>query len=48
MEAWRSNCPRMSIWEDSLAEGLVRVDAGGTVALTEAGRRRLAACDAGR
>ncbi len=46
MEAWRSNCPRMSIWEDSLAEGLVRVDADGTVALTEAGQRRLAASDA--
>ncbi|MBP0465762.1 hypothetical protein J5Y09_17675 [Roseomonas sp. PWR1] len=46
MEAWRSNCPCMSIWEDSLAEGLVRVDAAGMVALTEAGRRRLAACAA--
>jgi len=26
MEAWRSSCPRLSAWEDALAEGLVRVD----------------------
>lgn len=25
MEAWRSHCPRLSIWEDALADGLVRV-----------------------
>jgi hypothetical protein len=48
MEAWRSNCPRMSIREDCLADGLVRVDEAGMVALTEAGRRRLAGCGAAR
>jgi hypothetical protein len=24
MEAWRSSCPRISVWEDALADGLVR------------------------
>jgi hypothetical protein len=26
MAAWRTSCPRLSIWEDALADGLVRVD----------------------
>ena len=25
MEAWRSTCPRLSIWEDAMTEGLIRV-----------------------
>ncbi len=25
MEAWRSSCPRFTIWEDALGDGLVRV-----------------------
>ena len=25
-EAWRTSCPRLSIWEDALADGLVRVE----------------------
>ena len=25
MEAWRTSCPRLSAWEDALAEGLVAV-----------------------
>ncbi len=25
MDAWRSSCPRFTIWEDALAEGLVEV-----------------------
>lgn len=29
MEAWRSSCPRLTIWEDALADGLVRVEGGG-------------------
>jgi len=28
MEAWRSSCPRLSVWEDALAEGLVAVREG--------------------
>ena len=47
MEGWRSSCPRLSIWEDALAEGLVRIEpvsgamATTRVALTAAGRARL-------
>jgi len=26
MDAWRSSCPRLSIWEDALASGLVALD----------------------
>jgi hypothetical protein len=26
METWRSSCPRLSIWEDALLDGLVRYD----------------------
>jgi hypothetical protein len=46
MEAWRSTCPRLSIWEDAILDGLVAV-AGGTtrdlsrVVLTQKGRARL-------
>ena len=31
MEAWRSNCPRMPIWEDAVRNGLVRIANGGTM-----------------
>ena len=27
METWRSSCPRLSIWEDAVLDGLVRYDA---------------------
>jgi hypothetical protein len=36
MEAWRTNCPRQSVWEDALLDGLVRVD-DNLVVLTDAG-----------
>lgn len=26
MEAWRTNCPRHSVWEDALNAGLVRLE----------------------
>lgn len=42
MEAWRSHCPRLLVWEDALSDGLVRV-AGGNVVLTPTGEGRLAA-----
>jgi hypothetical protein len=29
MEAWRSSCPRHSIWEDALLNGLVEVESAG-------------------
>jgi hypothetical protein len=46
MEAWRSTCPRLTIWEDALLAGLVEVRRGGTMAessvvLTPAGRALL-------
>ena len=48
MEAWRSSCPRLTIWEDALADDLVRVEGGkGTswgqqmVGLTPRGRAAL-------
>ena len=42
MEAWRTSCPRLSIWEDALADGLVRI-ARGRVELTAVGAKLLAA-----
>ena len=46
MEAWRTSCPRLSIWEDALADGLVAVTsvpgmAGGCVSLTPLGHEAL-------
>jgi len=44
MEAWRTSCPRLSIWEDTLREGLVEVSDGRgamrerAVTLTDRGR----------
>jgi hypothetical protein len=26
MDAWRSNCPRHTVWEDALADGLIEFD----------------------
>lgn len=28
MEAWKTSCPRLSVWEDATTEGLVRRQAG--------------------
>src|SRR3954453_8342812 len=43
MEAWRTTCPRMTVWEDAITDGLVRLEANGsmkngTVSLTARGR----------
>ncbi len=46
MEAWRSHCPRLLVWEDALLAGLVRVD-GGRVRLTPVGERTLGKAGAG-
>ena len=49
MDAWRTSCPRLSVWEDALGEGLVasNIDAGrqadASVRLTAGGRARLRA-----
>jgi hypothetical protein len=29
MEAWRTSCPRMPVWEDATTNDLVTIDAGG-------------------
>ncbi len=44
MEAWRSSCPRLSVWEDAIIEGLIRIDsnAGRSVRLTPRGLAALA------
>ena len=36
MEAWKTSCPRLSVWEDAVADGLVYTRRGG-VQLTPAG-----------
>jgi len=55
MDAWRTSCPRLSVWEDAVADGLVRVAAGDAatqgeraVLLTEAGAAALRAGAAGQ
>jgi hypothetical protein len=49
MAAWQTNCPRSSVWEDALAEGLVQLDneagrpmGASSVTLTLRGRASLA------
>jgi hypothetical protein len=48
MAAWRTSCPRLSVWEDALADGLVRVLRGddgrgpASVTLTARGRAAVA------
>jgi hypothetical protein len=46
MEAWQSHCPRQTIWEDALIDGLIQVDRNGAnhnpeVTLTPLGLARL-------
>ncbi len=45
MEAWRTSCPRLTVWEDAIDAGYVmRKPAGAStmIAITEKGRRHLA------
>jgi hypothetical protein len=47
MDAWRSNCPRHTVWEDALGDGLVQVEnkvplAEAAVTLTPRGEAILA------
>jgi len=55
MEAWRTSCPRMTVWEDATSDGLIEVlpsNGGGmsasVVRLTQAGSAVLADAIAGR
>ena len=46
MEAWQSHCPRQTIWEDAIIEGLIELDREDTfrepeVILTSRGREFL-------
>lgn len=48
MEAWRTSCPRLPVWEDAVEAGLVEIVSGAEpsmraceVRLTAAGRTRL-------
>ena len=39
MEAWRTSCPRLSIWEDACLDGLIDYEPGtGKVILNDAGK----------
>jgi hypothetical protein len=49
MEAWRSTCPRHTIWEDALLGGLIQIENSGAtpepeVTLTPHGRAALNRC----
>lgn len=41
MDAWRTTCPRLTVWEDALSAGLVTI-VGGIPKVTDAGRTLLA------
>jgi hypothetical protein len=50
MDAWRSSCPRLTIWEDALADGLIRIEPNRTraqarIALSERGHALLHSTD---
>ncbi len=46
MDAWRTSCPRLTVWEDAVDQGLVqrRADSAGRISVvaTEHGRALLA------
>jgi hypothetical protein len=45
MEAWKTSCPRLTIWEDAIDQGLVqrcRINGELSIETTEAGRDLLA------
>ena len=45
MDAWKTSCPRLTIWEDAIDQGLVqrcRIDGELSIETTESGRELLA------
>ena len=45
IDAWHSHCPRLTVWEDAVSDGLIQVERNGgasTVIVTERGRAALA------
>lgn len=54
MEAWRTSCPRLSVWEDAIGNDLVRIDVedaanqgGAGVRLTASGTELLRSISSG-
>ena len=48
MDAWRTSCPRLPVWEDAISRGLVKRQSGPSlsqsmVSITAAGREALKA-----
>jgi hypothetical protein len=48
-DAWRRSCPHLSIWEDAIADGLIRFENGSgmqeaRLVLTSRGKARLTHC----
>ena len=41
IDAWRTSCPRLTVWEDAVDRGLLMRKSAGRVEVTEAGRRFL-------
>ncbi len=46
MEAWQSHCPRQTIWEDAIIDGLIQIDRdevihNPAITLTDRGRALL-------
>jgi hypothetical protein len=37
IEVWKTSCPRLAVWEDALAEDLVRIDRGCVLLTAEGG-----------
>lgn len=46
IEAWKTSCPQLAVWDDAVSDGLVRIDQrpgqGAIVVLTALGRTTLA------
>jgi hypothetical protein len=40
LETWKTSCPRLTIWEDAISDGLVQVEQG-SVVLSPVGLQRL-------
>jgi hypothetical protein len=40
LDAWKTSCPRLSIWEDAVSDRLIRIESG-RVHVTPAGRALL-------
>jgi hypothetical protein len=41
IDAWRTSCPRLTVWEDAVDRGLLMRKSEGRVVVTEAGKRFL-------